>query len=473
MAHRTVLSTRQRSALFDLPTDKSRLPHHYTLADDDLDHIRSRRGAKNQMGFALQLCALRYPGRLLRPGEVIPEAVCDFLAAQLGLKAEDLLSYGAREETRYEHLATLRKIYGYKTCTGKRIKQMKSWLAERAEAAQSSEGLVREFVEECRSRQIILPGVSIIERLCADALVAAERRIDTRIAQCLEAGIRQQLDGLLTDTVDGRLSRFIWLRQFEVGRNTADQNRQLDRLEFLQEIDLSPTVLDGVPPHRIKALRRQGERYFTGGLQEITSDRRIAILATCVVEWSAAIADTIVETHDRITGKIWRDAKKTCELHVQQGQADIAAALAGFGSLGTTLLLARGDNAALIGAVEASCGWDDLGLLVSQASQLGQVIKAEPLDHIAKGFHSFKLYAKRMLKALTIKAAPEAEPLLDAAHIIRDGTKVPMQPLSFLSARSSWRSHLKSRDPNSERLWMVAVMYHLREAFRPHRKVCS
>ena len=75
MAHRILLTDRQRSALFDLPTDEASLLKHYTLADDDLEHIRARRRTENRIGFALQLCALRYPGRLLSHGEVIPEPV--------------------------------------------------------------------------------------------------------------------------------------------------------------------------------------------------------------------------------------------------------------------------------------------------------------------------------------------------------------------------------------------------------------
>ena len=75
MAHRPMLTTRQRSALFDLPADETSLLKHYILADDDLEHIRVRRRTENRIGFALQLCALRYPGRLLSPGEVIPEIV--------------------------------------------------------------------------------------------------------------------------------------------------------------------------------------------------------------------------------------------------------------------------------------------------------------------------------------------------------------------------------------------------------------
>lgn len=143
---------------------------------------------------------------------------------------------------------------------GKRAKQMRAWLDREAEVAVNSESLVRGFVEECRRRRIILPNTATIERCCADALFAAERRIDARIAARLDSTMRMRLNGLLAEKVDGRTSRFVWLRQFEVGKNSADANRLLDRLEFLQGIELSPDVLTDIPAHRVTRLRRQGER---------------------------------------------------------------------------------------------------------------------------------------------------------------------------------------------------------------------
>ena len=55
---------------------------------------------------------------------------------------------------------------------------------------------------------------------------------------------------LLTEMVDGTVSRFIWLRQFEVGKNSAGASRLLDRLEFLQGMELVSDILDGIatPP---------------------------------------------------------------------------------------------------------------------------------------------------------------------------------------------------------------------------------
>ena len=51
MARRTVLTRRQRSALFSLPPREADLRRHDTLSDDDLQHIGARRRPRNQLDF--------------------------------------------------------------------------------------------------------------------------------------------------------------------------------------------------------------------------------------------------------------------------------------------------------------------------------------------------------------------------------------------------------------------------------------
>lgn len=133
MAHRIILTERQRSALFDLPIDERSLLRHYTLADDDLEHINARRRAENRIGFALQLCALRYPGRLLSSHEGISEQVIRFIGAQLGLTGDEILPYASRRQTRQRHLHALRAIYGYKMFAGRRARGLKGWLEREAQ----------------------------------------------------------------------------------------------------------------------------------------------------------------------------------------------------------------------------------------------------------------------------------------------------------------------------------------------------
>ena len=466
MPRREILTDRQRSSLFDLPTDSATLLHHYTLADDDLEQIRRRRQSHNRLGFALQLCAFRYPGRLLSPGEVIPINVAKFIAAQLGERADDLCSYAETDVTRRRHLVDLRAIYGYKMFTGRGSRDLKAWLERAAEATRSNEDLARRLVERCRATKTVLPGISIIERLCADALVAAERRIEVRIADRLDNAMRAELDALLTEDAGGSVTRFVWLRQFEVGQNSADMNRLLDRLEFLQGFGLAETVLAGVPPHRLARLRRQGERYFAGDLRDISGDRRLAILAVCALEWRSAIADAIVETHDRIVGKTWREAKSRCDARAEDAKAALKDTLQSFATLGSALLEAHEDRASLEEAVDNAGGWLSLKGLVATAAQLTDTLAADPLAHVGHGYHRFRRYAPRMLRALDIRAAPVAEPLLAASTIIAGTETTEVLPLAFLRRGSKWLRHLNADGLDAGRLWEVAVLFHLRESFR-------
>lgn len=466
MPRRSILTARQRVSLFDLPTDEASILRHYTLADDDIEHIGARRRARNRLGFALQLCVLRYPGRLLRPGELIPVEVSKFIAAQLGEEVEDLARYAETPVTRRRHLIDLREIYGFVAFTGARASELKAWLLQEAENAKSGDDLASRFVERCHATQTILPGISVIERLCADALVAAERRIEARIARHLDEGMRERLNELLTVLVDDGNTRFVWLRQLETGKNTADINRLLDRLEYLQGIELSPEVFGETPPHRIANLRRQGERYFAGDLRDISEERRLAIVAVCIIEWRRAAADAIVETHDRIVGKVWRDAKAVCDARVAEAKADLKGTLQGFAGLGSALIEAHGDEEPLEGAVVASCGWSELASLVSTAVSLTNTLGEDPLAHVVQGYHRFRRYAPRMLRALDIRGAAVAEPLLAAAKTISGENKDADLSLSFLQPNSKWRRHLQAAGDGQPRLWEVAVMCHLRDAFR-------
>ncbi len=467
MPRRHILSARQRSALLDLPADEASLLRHYILADDDLTQIDRRRRPENRIGFALQLCALRYPGRMLAPGEVIPLAVSVFLGAQLGIAGDALVRYAVRRQTRQQHMEVLRRIYGYRTFPGQGALALtfRDWLFTEAEQARSNDDLARRFIARCRDTMTILPAITTIERLCADALVAAERGIEKRIAVRLDRVTCTRLDRLTTEMLPGAMSRFIWLRRIEPGNNSAAANRLLERLEFLRAMNLDADLLAGVPPHRVARLRRQGERYFADGLRDLNANRRRAILAVCVIEWAAASADAVIETHDRIVGRTWREAKQLHDARAAETRGAVTATLDGFTALGQSLLEAHGDGASLEDAVSRAAGWEHLTRLVATARTLTDTLGDDPLTHVEQGYHRFRRYAPRMLRCLDLEAAPVARPLLDAVTAIATKDALPATD-DFLRQHSKWRRQLRVKGGNDARLREVAVMFHLRDALR-------
>ena len=88
--------------------------------------------------------------------------VLRFIAAQFGMHTEDPSGHAVLEETRSEHPAEIGRIYGCRMFTGRCARDLKVWLESEAEGARSNEGLARRFVEECRRRQVILPGLSVL-----------------------------------------------------------------------------------------------------------------------------------------------------------------------------------------------------------------------------------------------------------------------------------------------------------------------
>ena len=176
MPRRRALTTAQLENLLALPITEADLVRHWTLGDDDLAIVGRCRRNHNRLGFALQLCALRYPGRLLRPGEVIPEPALRFVADQLGTAPEALTTYAARFQTRYEQLGVLREAFGFTDLTPRR-RQILEWLLPVSLATTNAPTVATALLDELRRRRVIVPGPSIIERLVAAALVLAERHV--------------------------------------------------------------------------------------------------------------------------------------------------------------------------------------------------------------------------------------------------------------------------------------------------------
>ena len=119
----------------------------------------------------------------------------------------------------------------------------------------------------------------------------------------------------------------------------------------------------------------------------------------------------MVETHDRIVGKTWREAKSRCDTRAGDAKAALKDTLHAFSTLGSALLEAHEDRASLEEAIQNAGGWSSLKGLVATAAQLTDTLAADPLAHVVHGYYRFRRYAPRMLRLLDIQAAPVASSL--------------------------------------------------------------
>jgi hypothetical protein len=87
----------------------------------DRDLIAPRRAQYHQLGFALQMCTVRYVGLPLGENPLeVPWLVVEHLAEQLGIEdASCVKRYTDRRQTVYDHAWEIREAYGYHLGAGR------------------------------------------------------------------------------------------------------------------------------------------------------------------------------------------------------------------------------------------------------------------------------------------------------------------------------------------------------------------
>ncbi|WP_189662923.1 DUF4158 domain-containing protein, partial [Pseudomonas amygdali] len=117
MPRRSILSLAERESLLALPDSQDEMIRHYSFSETDLAIIRQRRGSANRLGFAVQLCYMRYPGVTLAMDEEPFEPLLRLVATQLKVPPEAWADYGQRAETRREHLLELQTLFEFQPFT--------------------------------------------------------------------------------------------------------------------------------------------------------------------------------------------------------------------------------------------------------------------------------------------------------------------------------------------------------------------
>jgi len=100
MARRALLSEIWWQQATTVPQDEREIAKHYTLDRTDLDLIMRQNKTSNRLGLTCALALLRYPGRPLADGEILPDGVLRFLARQIGVDHRDIDRYFERPQSR-------------------------------------------------------------------------------------------------------------------------------------------------------------------------------------------------------------------------------------------------------------------------------------------------------------------------------------------------------------------------------------
>jgi len=470
MPRRSILSAAERDSLLALPATQDELIRHYTLSETDLSIIRQHRKAANRLGFAVQLCYMRHPGVILEI-DVEPFApLLRMVAAQLKVTPECWVDYGQRAETRREHLLELQSIFGFQTFTTRHYRASIQSLDEHAMQTDKGIVLASELADGLRRKSILLPSPNVIERICAEAITRANRRIYAALTDTLSAVHRQRLDELLKRKEGSKVTWLAWLRQSPVKPNSRHMLEHIERLKAWQALDLPPGIERLVHQNRLLKIAREGGQMTPADLARFEVQRRYATLVALAIEGMSTVIDEIIDLHDRIIGKLFNAAKNKHQQQFQASGKAINDKVRLYGRVGQALLEAKQNGADPFAAIESVLSWAAFTASVGEAQKLAQPAQFDFLHRIGENYATLRRYAPQFLEVLKLRAAPAAKDVLGAIDVLRgmnadNARKVPADaPTAFVKPR--WARLVLTDEGIDRRYYELCALSELKNALR-------
>jgi TnpA family transposase len=470
MPRRSILSAAERDSLLALPDTKDELIRFYTFSESDLSIIRQRRGPTNRLGFAVQLCYLRFPGVNLGVDEPPFPPLLKLVADQLKVGVESWQEYGQREQTRREHLVELQAAFGFQPFTMSHYRQAVHTLTKLAMQTDKGIVLASALIEHLRRQSVILPALNAIERASAEAITRANRRIYAILSDPLTDVHRRRLDDLLKRRDNGKTTWLTWLRQSPAKPNSRHMLEHIERLEAWQALDLPNGIEWSAHQNRLLKIAREGGQMTPADLAKFEPQRRYATLVALAIEGMATVTDEIIDLHDRIIGKLFNAAKNK---HQQQFQAQgkaINDKVRLYGRIGQALIEAKQSGCDPFTAIEAVMSWDAFAESVIEAQRLAQPEDFDFLHRVGESYPTLRRYAPEFLDVLKLRAAPAARDVLDAIEVLRsmnadNARKVPADaPTGFIKKR--WEKLVMTDGGIDRRYYELCVLSELKNALR-------
>ena len=183
--------------------------------------------------------------------------------------------------------------------------------------------LTQALVESLRKAKIIIPGLAVVERCCAEVITRAQRRLYKRLTAPLSEDQKKKLEALLNVRQGTHQTLLAWLRQPAGAPSARNLLDHVAKLQALRQVGLPLDIGRTVHQNHLLRLAREGAQTTVYHLKDFEVQRRHATLVAILLDTQSTLIDEILDLHDRMVGSAFAKAKRAYETSFQEvGQGD-------------------------------------------------------------------------------------------------------------------------------------------------------
>ena len=318
---------------------------------------------------------------------------------------------------------------------------------------------------------MLLPGVSVLERLVA----RLRSRVQERLWHSLIAGLpphsRDRLEELLTTPPGERKSQLERLRTGPVLRSGPELVRALRRLADVRDLTLDLPVTIRLPRTRVLELARFASTAKVTAVARMPPERRTAMLVAFISTLEATAQDDALEVLEIVLTDIFSEAAAAAKKARLRTLKDLDAAALQTANVTRIVLDTQIGDSDIRQAVFRMMSRTDLEASVQQIENIVRPPEDVYYRELRGSYRRVRRFLPALLRTVTFGASPAGQPLLAALEYMKTagldaGKKksAPDPPLNIINA--AWHKDVMAGGRVDLKAYTFCLLDRLRTALR-------
>ncbi|PSB42793.1 DUF4158 domain-containing protein [Chroococcidiopsis thermalis] len=450
----------------------AQLARYFHLDDTDKAFIYKRRGNHNRLGFALQLSTVRFLGTFLSDPTDVPASVMSYVASQLSISDFQVLARYRTGESRWDHTSEIRAAYGYRDFNSQPEHwRLVRWLYSRAWLSDERPSILFDLATaRLVKRKILLPGVTVLERLVASVRKRVQERLWRVLARLPSTACQRRLEDLLVCVAQGRVSALERLRQPPTRTSAPALVATLERLVEIHSLGVNQINLSFVPPNRLSALARYANTAWAQTLLRMPKTRRLATLLAFVHVLEFTVTDDALSLLELLVGELLSTTGRQAEKHRLRTIKDLDAAALQLCKACAVLLDPATEDVAVRATVFTQVSPTQLTTALNSVIAIARPPDDNYYDLMLSRWRHVRLFFPKLLQTIDFEATALGVEILQALQFLKsqhEQRKPDMSAAPLGTIGKSWAKLVFAKDGTCDRkAYTFCMLENLRAALR-------
>lgn len=400
------------------------------------------------------------------PYAPIPPGIVSHIANVLGIAVPEIFVYPDLQITFLKHAEKVRRALGWQKCNPKVQRSFERWLSEEARRSIDADYLRGLLIDRLRRSKIVLPAQYRVDRMVGRARVVSQEWIARTI---INSGLTPkqiaEIDLLRRLRKGTHRTALQWLKDPLGQASPATLDDILDRLEFLNSLELSEKPFEKIHPDMRRRITKIIETYSTDSLwEDFKPERRQAYLACYLYERRREIIDLAVEAFDGVVQGMHRRSEADLAEDQRQRGPSSNEKLIMFRVMARIMVDEEHvPDRAVRSTTYAEIPRSELVRALAEVEELIRPADYNYLDYLKRRYTYTRSWFPRFLRVMEFDGLPRAAPLLETIATLRAWNEkhlrkmTTLPPLGFVPEK--WKPYVTPSPGTVDRqYWELCVL---------------